>query len=71
LQTRDLQKLKEFFGMNSQIKLRTKGGDEEDEEDINVVNTSSSLVDYVKKKMQMAIEKAVETATNNAKMKLD
>ena len=57
--------------MTSQMRLKTKGGEEEDEDDINVVNSSGSLVDYVKKKMKNAIDKAVETATNNAKLKLD
>ena len=57
--------------MTSQMRLKTKGGEEEDEDDINVVNSSGSLVDYVRKKMKNAIDKAVETATNNAKLKLD
>ena len=64
--------MKEFLGMTSQIKLKQKGADEdEEEEDINMVNTNSNLVEYVKKKMKRAIDKAVESATSTAKLKLD
>ena len=58
LQTKDLQKIKDFLGMGSSpVKLGGRtGSEDEEEEDVNVIAKNANIVEYVKKKVQKVID---------------